>query len=313
MMGWLDRVATGLGTVLGVLYVKASEVVAAVRTGYERYRSQGGATRDAARTARELRADKLKIINDEIKAIRDKARRNSLSERDKRRWDDLRVQREEEKTQQDQAREVQAAETIIDKESDIESVVIDDDNDNVHILTANAFADVIGKKCNVCGRKMKLQWRRDLANPSATDVFWGCVGWYFVDGQQRKCTNTLNLSREDFGIMVDRSLPEFQTSAQEFQEILAVPEVQITIETRVDDLASDLRRRRQGVEIASCPVHGEALVLKKKGQPSGLLDMYFLACPYWLPRSEGCPFLEKLKSASQLAVLLKSQTGQGVL
>ena len=311
MMGWFDRVANGLGTLLGVLSEVAGQVIQAVKSGYESYRSRGGATRDVSKAERAQRAERMRQVNEELMDIRRRAKDGGVSEVMRKRWDELRQQRDEAKEGQDQAREVQAAETIIDKASDIESIVIDDEN--VHILTANAFTDVIGKKCEVCGRKMKLQWRRDLANPTANDVFWGCVGWYFVQGQQRRCTNTQKLASEDFGIMVDRSLPEFQTSAREFEQILSVPDVQSTVEERVDDLAADLRRRGEGVEIASCPVHGEALVLKKKGRPTGLLDMYFLACPYWLPREEGCPFVEKLKSPSQLAVLLKSQTGQGVL
>lgn len=310
-MGWFDRIATGLGTLLGVLTEVAGQVIEAVKTGYESYRSRGGQTREASQAERQQRAERMRQVNEEMMEIRRRARDGGATDALKRRWDDLRQERDEAKQAQDQSREVQAAETIIDKADDIESVVIDDTN--VHILTANAFTDVIGKKCNVCGRKMKLQWRRDLANPSASDVFWGCVGWYFARGQRRRCTNTLRLVPEDFGVMVDRSLPEFQTTSGEFEQILAVPDVQSTVEERVDDLAADLRRRGQGVEIASCPVHGEALVLKKKGRPAGLLDMYFLACPYWLPRDDGCPFVEKLKSPSQLAVLLKSQTGQGVL
>lgn len=109
-------------------------------------------------------------------------------------------------------------------------------------------------------------------------------------------------------------MPEFQTSNEDFSTILGIPDIQQTIIERVDDLASDLGARKTGVEVASCPVHGEALVLKKKTRgATGLLDMYHLRCPYWLPNDQGCPFIEKLKSASQLAVLLKSETGAGIL
>lgn len=109
-------------------------------------------------------------------------------------------------------------------------------------------------------------------------------------------------------------MPEFQTSNEDFSTILGIPDVQKTIIERVDDLASDLSARKTGVEVASCPVHGEALVLKKKTSGAkNLLDMYHLRCPYWLPSGQGCPFIEKLKSPSQLALLLKSETGAGIL
>jgi hypothetical protein len=55
------------------------------------------------------------------------------------------------------------------------------------------------------------------------------------------------------------------------------------------------------------------MVLRRKQNPTGLLDAYFLACPHWKPNNQGCTFIEKLKSGSQLAALLKSETGRGVL
>lgn len=56
-----------------------------------------------------------------------------------------------------------------------------------------------------------------------------------------------------------------------------------------------------------------AVNLRQKANPMRLLDAYFLACPYWLPNNQGCVLLEKLKSGSQLAALLKSETGRGIL
>ena len=113
--------------------------------------------------------------------------------------------------------------------------------------------------------------------------------------------------------MTDTSAPEFALTAGEFGEIVTSDATAEVIAARVDDLRSDLSRRKQGVELATCPVHGEHMVLRKKGKPTGLLDMYFLACPYWQPDGEGCSFIEKLKSGPQLAALLKSETGRGIL
>jgi hypothetical protein len=55
------------------------------------------------------------------------------------------------------------------------------------------------------------------------------------------------------------------------------------------------------------------MVLRRKQNATGLLNTYFLACPDWLPNNDGCTFIEKLKSGSQLAALLKSETRQGIL
>jgi hypothetical protein len=109
------------------------------------------------------------------------------------------------------------------------------------------------------------------------------------------------------------SAPEFSLKADEFGEILTDTGTVEIITTRVDDLRSDLSRRKQGVELVTCPVHGEHMVLRKKAGATGLLDTYFLACPHWQPNGQGCSFIEKLKSGSQLAALLKSETGRGIL
>ena len=311
-MSWLNRIATGLGTLIGVLVESTEQVVSSVRRGYEEFKSRGGATGASAKTERARRNDTLRDINEELAEIRRKVREGQTREADRRRWNDLREQRSTVLKQQEQAKEVTAAESVLNNAEAIDKVVIA--ADNVHILTANAFADVVNKTCPACSRKMKLQWRRDIASPDASDLFWGCTGWYFRDGVARRCTYTAPLDVTDRALMVDTSLPEFQTSADDFASILEVPDVQATIIERVDDLAADLRSRGTGVEVATCPVHGEPLVLKKKSGPArGLLDMYHLRCPYWLPNDEGCPFIEKLKSPSQLAILLKSETGSGIL
>ena len=169
----------------------------------------------------------------------------------------------------------------------------------------------------MCGRQMKLQWQQAVAVAGPNDFYWGCTGWYVKQGQGQgqkpACTHTERLQRNDYGLMTDTSAPEFSLTAAEFGDILSDVGTQEIITTRVQDLQSDLSKRKQGVELVSCPVHGEHMVLRKKGNPSGLLDMYFLACPRWQPNNQGCSFIEKLKSGSQLAALLKSETGHGIL
>ncbi|WP_448244011.1 hypothetical protein [Pseudoxanthomonas mexicana] len=311
-MSWFKRIATGLGTVIGAMVETAAIVIDEVKRGYESYKARGGMTGSAAKAERARRSDALKDINEELADIRRRARQGRAGDAERRRWDDLRQQRAQTIQEQDQAKEVDAAEKIIDGAEGINKVVINDGN--VHIITANAFADVVNKSCRICGRKMKLQWRRDIDSPSSEDLFWGCTGWYFQGDGRRRCSHTERLDANDRALVVNTTMPEFQTSQDDFSAILGIPDIQKTVVERVDDLVSDLDARKTGVEIATCPVHGEALVLKKKtGAARGLLDMYHLRCPYWLPNDEGCPFIEKLKSGSQLAVLLKSETGTGIL
>lgn len=312
-MSWLSWAANGLGTLIGVVAQTVEIVVREIRSGYETFRARGGTTGATAREEKSRRDDRLREVNDEIMTLRDKVRRQGQSDDSTRRsWEELRREREELIRRQDTAREVSAAEKVMENEDDIEKVVIT--GENVHIITANAFADIVNKICPKCGRKMKLQWGRHLSSPEVDDLFWGCSGWYFHNGGRRKCTYMKKLDPSDRALMVDASLPEFETSADDFATIISMPDVQRIVTERMNDLDADLRRRKSGVEIATCPIHGEALRLRKKTFNSGgLMDTYFLGCPYWEPNNQGCNFIEKLKSASQLAVLLKAETGTGIL
>ena len=235
----------------------------------------------------------------------------SLSDRARKRWEDLRAERDQLLSELNQGKEVRAAEKIFETESAIDKVEID--LETTHVLQYNAFADTLGKQCRVCGRPMKLQWKRDLSVAEPKDFYWGCTGWYVVQGDRRACTHTEKLQRNDYGLMTDTTAPEFSMTAEEFGIILTDKGTEKIIDTRLNDLKSDLNSGHRGVELATCPVHGENMVLRRKQNATGLLDAYFLACPYWQPNNAGCTFIEKLKSGSQLAALLKSETGRGVL
>lgn len=310
-MGFFSSLFNGLGTILGVLVDTVASVVTGIREIFEDQRDGGAATGTLALREAELRSNRIREVNDEIMGLRHRSmNRGGLSDQERNRWHTLKEEREELLGKADQAKEMRAAEKVIESEALIEKVEVD--FANTHFLQYNAFADILGKKCD-CGRPMKLQWARSVGVPKPSDFYWGCTGWYVKLGQGRACSRKKPLQRGDFGLMTDTSAPEFEMTAAEFGEIIANPSTEQVVATRVKDLQSDLAKRRQGVELATCPVHGEHMVLRQKGNPMGLLDAYFLACPYWQPGGEGCSFIEKLKSGSQLAALLKSETGRGIL
>lgn len=310
-MSFLKRLANGLGTILGALADTAKQVISEIRTSYEAYRQQGGAVQTAATDAAQRNRDKLREVNEEIMDLRSRRMsRGELSDTERRRWEKLRQERDELLRAADQVKEVKAAEKILDTEALIEKVEVD--LDTSHVLQYNAFADVLGKKCIKCGRQMKLQWRQSVRVAKPRDFYWGCIGWYLQKVPGR-CEHTEPLQRADYGLMTDTSAPEFSMTADEFGEVVSNPGTAQIIAARVNDLRSDLAARKEGVELATCPVHGEHMVLRTKSKAIGLLDAYFLACPYWQPSSQGCSFIEKLKSGSQLTALLKSETGRGIL
>ena len=306
--GWL---ANGLGTLFGVVTEVVSAVVDTVRSVYEAFVESGGPVKEVAAAESRRKQEHLREVNDEIMHLRNRAMSGrSLSEQERRRMQDLGEQQEELRGALRRAREVKVVEKILDSESVLEKVEID--LETTHVIQYNAFADTLGKTCT-CGRPMKLQWRRDVSVAGPKDFYWGCTGWYVPMGQGKACNRTEPLQRSDYALMTDTSAPEFSVTAEEFGIILEDPGTSQIVIARVNDLRSDLAARKRGVELATCPVHGENMVLRKKSNSSGLLDAYFLACPHWQPNAQGCSFIEKLKSGSQLAALLKAETGRGIL
>jgi len=309
-MGLFDRIANGLGTLLGKAFDFVSNVVEQVRLGYEAHRGRGGHTRVQARADMQRRQDNLRSINEKVQDIRRRTQQRAPSTVERRTLDDLLSTREEIKQQLDGDREVIAAEVVLDNAASIDKVEVD--QESVHVLTRNAFADVFGKVCPKCSRKMKLQWKSSNATPVPHELFWGCTGYYIQSAT--RCLTTLPLSQDDFTLATDMSVQENQATTSDFNSIVEIPSVAQIIVQRMDDLTADLRNTDKRVEIASCPVHGEAMVLRRKAKPSGLLDMYFLGCPLWLPNEPtACVYVEKLKSPAQLSALLQSETGSGIL
>lgn len=310
-MSFFSWLANGLGTLIGVVTEVVSTVVDSVRSVYDAFVGNGGAVKEVAAAESRQKKDRLREVNDEIMHLRNRSMsRGALSEQERKRWQHLREERDELLGVLHQAKEVKAAEKILDSESVLEKV--DVGLETTHVLQYNAFADTLGKQCK-CGRAMKLQWRRDINVAGPSDFYWGCTGWYVPMGQGKACNRTEPLQRSDYALMTDTSAPEFNVTAEEFGVILEDPGTTKIITSRVNDLRSDLASRKQGVELATCPVHGQNMVLRKKSNPSGLLDAYFLACPHWQANGQGCSFIEKLKSGSQLAALLKAETGRGIL
>jgi hypothetical protein len=311
-MGILSFVANGLGTLLSVGVAIVKDVVDAVATVLDGFVKKGGPTGTAATEEVRKTQDRLREVNEEIMGLRNRMMgRGTLSDADRRRLEVLREERDALLGEANHLKEVKAAEKVVESRDEIERVDID--LNTSHVLQFNAFADSLGKKCPKCGRQMKLQWPNSIAVPKPADFFWGCTGWFFKQRGLRICPHKEQLKRADYALMTDTSAPEFELEAKEFGELITNPGTEQIIVTRVNDLRSDLNKRNRGVELSTCPVHGEHMVLKKKNKPVGLLDAYYLACPHFKPDDAGCTFFEKLKSGSQLAALLKSETGRGIL
>jgi hypothetical protein len=72
-MGILTNIANGLGTVLGVLSVAASDVISEIRTAYNNFRKVLLRTANTKRQSEEERTkEELRTVNDEILYLRNR-------------------------------------------------------------------------------------------------------------------------------------------------------------------------------------------------------------------------------------------------
>jgi hypothetical protein len=82
-----------------------TNVVDSVRAAYNTYAGTGGPVKEAAADAAQQKKDRLREVNDEIMHLRNRSMsRGGLSEQERRRWQNLREEREELQSQLHQGR-----------------------------------------------------------------------------------------------------------------------------------------------------------------------------------------------------------------
>jgi hypothetical protein len=132
-MKLIDRLANGLGTLLGVLVDTTSSVISRVKQGYEEYKREGGVTGSEAADEARRKKDRLRTVNDEIMHLRNEhMSRGHLSDAARNRWHALRTERESLLAELDDLKEIGAAERIIEAESVIDKVEIN--LETAHVL-----------------------------------------------------------------------------------------------------------------------------------------------------------------------------------
>lgn len=308
-MSFFGMLFSGLGSIISAAVDIVSEVVSTVTSIFSSKKIEP----KTVYQERDRKQDQIHDLNEEILRLRSRYLDvGYLNDAEKRRHKVLDERRQELKSDIDEQRQVIAADTFVQNEALINKVEID--LETTHVLQWNAFADTLGKTCPKCARVMKLQWRRNLDQVRPDDFYWGCTGWYFINNKDlRMCNYTEDMKKQDYSLLTDTSAPEFSLTSDEFTTIIQDEDTSKLIIERMDDLQSDLKSRSEGINIVCCPIHAEPMVLQKKKNGVGLLDQYYLRCKHWKPDNKGCTYIEKLKSGSQLAALLKNKTGNGLL
>ena len=123
-------------------------MVDTVRSAYDAFVGSGGPVKEVAAAESRRKQEHLREVNDEIMHLRNRGMSGGgLSDQERRRWQELREEREELRGALQQVKEVKAAEKILDSESVLQKVEVD--LETTHVLQYNAFADTLGKKVHM--------------------------------------------------------------------------------------------------------------------------------------------------------------------
>ena len=237
-------------------------------------------------------------INSEIYELKQKSIQDGLlNGYDRNRLRTLREKRDRFRKKVDQNKEIDLANNIAKENNNFGSLEIN--NLNLHILENHIGYNPLGKICISCEKPMKLQWSPKKEIREVYDYWWGCCGWY-----ETKCNYIEKFTEHDLSILINLDNEVSQVSNEDLNMIT---------ELHADHLKKRMNKiKNDKIDEYLCPIHHTPMILRqKKGEFSGLLNMYFLACKRYF--DENCPQIEKIKSPAQLSALLKAKTNVGII
>ena len=122
----------------------------------------------------------------------------------------------------------------------------------------------------------------------------------------RQCRHTERVTNADMGAFVRKDNEAFAMKRDEIIRIADDEQYKRKIGQDLRDLQS------KPFDAYRCPVHRRAMVLKRKKNPIGPLDVWYLKCPSPIPTNggRGCSQMVKIKSVAQVFAVRELGTGQ---
>lgn len=292
-----NGIASSIRTVVHVATDVAATAATVIKTKY-RLVKEKYANLNIERL-KQTRFDELKSVNDEIIEIERKSRRDGrLTEDDSQRLEELIGKRSKLRERIENAKEVLAAEDIIDHESDYAHKSVDPENPNELVRLGGQV--MLNKPCPFCSRPQAIRWPTNVREPTVNDLFWACTGYFiFSSNGERACQYKHTLGLHDREIFANIARPGLELPANRLNNIILKPEVSQLIKNKLSDSV------REASENYLCPVHHEPMELRTKNAATDLLDLYYLKC-------RRCDQIVKVKSACQLDAVLQSYDQKGL-
>ena len=203
----------------------------------------------------------------------------------------------------DIARKLGSRETMESEPEEYEVLIVD--SEHMHRLEWHV-GRASDKHCPKCGLPMILQFPRVQRLHAHPSYFWGCTGYYFDSSDRRHCQNKENVTNADFGTLLRRD-----------NEALAMDRTEMcrkAFDKRYSQrIGNDLvALQDQAFSAYRCPIHSVGMLLKRKNDPTGKLDVWYLKCPSPVPHNNGrgCPQMVKLKTVAQVLAVRQLGTGE---
>ncbi len=239
--------------------------------------------------------------------------RKKLSNRDKDRFNELLEKRNEKKDELWDVNEAENVEKIRKNPNDVTSTSITPDKP--HILQYHIGQISKNKTCPQCGYPMVLNFRRGADILNTQNLFWTCSYNNFIS-DRRLWHPVQPYQHSDNNIFTNEKIDEFECTNGDLTTIFRADKTDIL--SRLDQHLYSTSNP-QSIKSHICPIHGEELVLRKNRNAAnlGALEKYFLGCPHFNfndPNGpDSCRYKVTLKSPAQLAAILKSYEGKGIL
>lgn len=251
-------------------------------------------TRKQREKAREKAESRQSEIDEEMVAIYEQAQRDG--------WTDSLTERFHELEQESQniAREYGIREPGAINPDDYEAVKID--ITKMHILEWH-IGQSTDKICPKCKMPMILRTQTATRLDSLPVFFWGCTGFFLP----KQCRYTLPVTNSDMGAFIRKDNEAFAMKRDEIIDFVSDEQHKKIIGQDLNDL------KLKSFSAYRCPVHGKAMVLKRKRHPVGPLDVWYLKCPSLIISSNGwteCSQMIKIKSVAQVLAIRELGTGE---
>jgi hypothetical protein len=237
------------------------------------------------------------IAGEEAEILRKAERDGRLDQYSAQRLDEIRAERDKLRRELEEAKSQQAAEDLKSNAADLVSKNLDGDE-----VSANTDL-VTSKECPDCGSTMRLRQGNIVAETKKRKFYWQCS-----QSLRNNCRTISYDPEKDKGSILRKANPDFDLDKKTRDSIWDRRDVSDKAHQRLRSHLGD------DDDEVICPHHSIRMKLLPKGRPGGrMLDSYEYVCIGVELNGRACSHTVPVKSKPQVAEILRRKEGQGII